>query len=269
MSRATVYIVGAGPGAADLLTIRAARAIAAADVVVWARSLVMEEAVTEHARHGAEVVESTDLTLEQVLAIYDRAKAEDLVVARVHSGDPSIYGATQEQIRHLQERGLPYEIVPGVSSVSAAAAALGRELTIPETSQSLILTRRGIRTPMPPGERVEDFARHGTTMALFLSISRPRELQRELIEGGYPPDSTCVVAYRVSWPDEHLFTCRLDELGDRVRRERITRQALVLVGPGLTDAGTRSHLYDPEYGHRFRRLGRARPREERYDRATR
>jgi precorrin-4/cobalt-precorrin-4 C11-methyltransferase len=258
VSRAKVYIVGAGPGAPDLITLRGARAIAAADVVVWARSLVMEEAVSEHVRAGAEVIESSSLTLEQVLAIYDRAKAEDLVVARVHSGDPSIYGAVQEQLRELEGRGLPYEIVPGVTSVSATAAALGRELTVPETSQSLILTRRGGRTPMPPRERVEEFARHGTTMALFLSIARPHELQRELLEGGYPPDTPCVIAYRVSWPDERLLGCRLDELGDRVRQARLNRQALVLVGPGLLDAGTRSHLYDPDYGHRFRRLGRAR-----------
>ena len=176
-------------------------------------------------------------------------------MARVHSGDPAIYGAIEEQIRWCVEHGLPYEIVPGVSSVAAAAAALGHELTIPERSQSLILTRRGGRTPMPPGESVTELARHGTTMALFLSTARPRELQRELLDGGYAPDTPCAVVYRASWPDEVAFRCRLDELGDRVRAAKINRQALVLVGPGLCDAGTRSHLYDPDYGHRFRRLG--------------
>jgi precorrin-4/cobalt-precorrin-4 C11-methyltransferase len=250
-----VTFVGAGPGAPDLLTFRAARAIAEADVVVWARSLVMEEAVLEHARAGAEVIESASLTLERVLAVYERALAERLAVARVHSGDPAIYGAIEEQIRWCVERGMPYEIVPGVSSVAAAAATLGHELTIPETSQSLILTRRGGRTPMPRGESVTELARHGTTMALFLSTARPRELQHELLDGGYAPDTPCAVVYRASWPDEVAFRCRLDELGDRVRAARINRQALVLVGPGLRDAGTRSHLYDPEYGHSFRRLG--------------
>ena len=255
MSGPRVIFVGAGPGAADLLTFRAARAIAGADVVVWARSLVMEEAVHAHARPEAEVIESASLTLEQVLAIYERAEAERLVVARVHSGDPAIYGAIEEQIRWCAARGLPYEIVPGVSSLAAAAATLGHELTIPETSQSLILTRRGGRTPMPDGETVTAFARHGTTMALFLSTARPREFQRELQDGGYAPDTPCAVVYRASWPDEVAFRCRLDELGDRVREAKINRQALVLVGPGLVDAGTRSHLYDPEHGHRFRRLG--------------
>jgi precorrin-4/cobalt-precorrin-4 C11-methyltransferase len=254
VSAAKVSFVGAGPGAPDLITVRGARAIGAADVVVWARSLVMEE-VLEHARPDAEVIESTPLTLEDVLAVYERALRDDLVVARVHSGDPAIYGAIQEQIRFCIDRGLPYEIVPGVSSVAAAAAALGRELTVPERSQSLILTRRGGRTPMPPGERVEALARHGTTMALFLSAARPRDLQRELLEGGYPPDTPCAVVYRASWPDEVVLRCRLEELGDRVREARINRQALILVGPGLDDAQTRSHLYHPGYGHRFRRLG--------------
>jgi precorrin-4/cobalt-precorrin-4 C11-methyltransferase len=254
MSGARATFVGAGPGAADLITLRGARAIAAADVVVWARSLVMEE-VLEHARPGAEIVESTSITLEDVLRLYDRALAEGLRLARVHSGDPAIYGAIQEQLRHCAAIGLPYEIVPGVSSLGAAAAALGQELTIPETAQSLILTRRGGRTPMPARERVEEFARHGTTMALFLSAARPHDLQRELLSGGYPPDTPCAVVYRATWPDELVFRCRLEELGDRVRAERINRQALVLVGPGLADAGTRSHLYHPDYGHRFRRLG--------------
>jgi precorrin-4/cobalt-precorrin-4 C11-methyltransferase len=255
MSRAKVWFVGAGPGAPDLITLRGARAIARADVVVWARSLVMEE-VLAHARVGAELIESASRTLEEVLAVYERALADDLVVARVHSGDPSLYGAIQEQIRFCERHGLSYEIIPGVSSVAAAAAALGRELTVPERSQSLILTRRGGRTPMPEGERVEELARHGTTMALFLSAARPHDLQRELLAGGYEPDTPCAVVYRASWPDELVIRCPLGELGDRVREARINRQALILVGPGLDgDGDTRSHLYHPGYGHRFRRLG--------------
>jgi precorrin-4 C11-methyltransferase len=252
---AKVWFVGAGPGAADLLTFRAARAIAEADVVIWARSLVMEE-VLAHARPDAEIVASDELTHENVVRFYERAVAEDLVVARVHSGDPSIYGAIQEQIRACRELGLSYEIVPGVSSVAAAAAALGQELTIPETSQSLVLTRRGGRTPMPAGETVQGFAAHGTTMALFLSCSRPYDLQRELLEGGYDPGEPCAVVYRATWPDEHVLRCRLGDLGDTVRAAKITRQALVLIGPALQDADTRSHLYSPTHGHRFRRLGR-------------
>ena len=255
MSGPKVWFVGAGPGAPDLITLRGARVIGSADVVVWARSLVMEELLA-HARPGAELIDSSSRTLEDVLAVYERALADGLLVARVHSGDPSLYGAIQEQIRFCRERGLPYEIVPGVSSVGAAAAALGCELTVPERSQSLILTRRGGRTPMPDAERVERLARHGTTMALFLSAARPHDLQRELLAGGYPPDTPCAVVYRASWPDELVIRCRLGELGDRVRQARVNRQALILVGPGLDgDGQTRSHLYHPEYGHRFRRLG--------------
>jgi precorrin-4/cobalt-precorrin-4 C11-methyltransferase len=255
VSSAKVWFVGAGPGAADLITLRGARAIGSADIVVWARSLVMEELLV-HARADAEVIESTSRTLEDVLAVYERALADDLAVARVHSGDPSMYGAIQEQIRFCERRGLAYGIVPGVSSVGAAAAALGRELTVPERSQSLILTRRGGRTPMPEGERVQDLARHGTTMALFLSAARPHDLERELLSGGYPPNTPCAVVYRASWPDELVIRCPLAQLGDRVREARINRQALILVGPGLDrDGETRSHLYDPGYGHRFRRLG--------------
>jgi precorrin-4/cobalt-precorrin-4 C11-methyltransferase len=254
VTSARVYFVGAGPGSADLLTLRGARVIAQADVIVWASSLVMEE-VLEHARPDAHVVESTSITLERVCEIYNQANQAGHLVARIHSGDPSLYGAIQEQIHFLDDCGIPYEIVPGVSSVGAAAAALGQELTIPETAQSVVFTRRGGRTPMPEGERIEEFARHQTTMAVFLSTARPHNLQRELLAGGYPPQTPCAVIYRASWPDELIFRCRLDELGDRVRAQKINRQALVLVGPGLNDAKTRSHLYDPDYGHRFRRLG--------------
>jgi precorrin-4 C11-methyltransferase len=252
---AKVWFVGAGPGAPDLLTFRAAAALAAADVVVWADSLVMEE-ILAHARADAEIVRSSSMTLEEVLAVYERAQAEGLVVARVHSGDPSLYGAIGEQIRFCRERGLDYEIVPGVNSFGAAAAALGLELTVPRVSQSLIVTRRPARTPMPDNERLVEMARHGTTMALFLSAARPHDLQRELEEGGYGPETPCAVVYRASWPDEAVVRCPLSELGDRVREMGVTRQALILVGPGLDDPDTRSRLYDPDHGHMFRRRAR-------------
>lgn len=250
---ARVVFVGAGPGAPDLITLRGARAIAAADVVLWARSLVME-GVLEHAREDAEIVDSASLTLEDQREIYERAAREGLCVARIHSGDTAIYSAVGEQIRVLEEIGLPYEIVPGVSSLAAAAAALGQELTVPELAQSLILTRREGRSPMPPAERLEAFARHGTTMALFLSIARAAELQEELIASGYAPDALCAVVYRASWPDERVLRCPLGELAERVSEAGIDRQALVLVGPGLRDARTRSHLYDPRHDHRFREV---------------
>jgi len=234
------------------LTIRGARLIGEADVVIWARSLV-NEGVLEHARPGAEVVESTTIPLEGVRGIFERAVAQDLKVARVHSGDPSIYGAVMEQIEVCEELGLEWEIVPGVSSLGAAAAAIGRELTVPEISQSVILTRRASRTPMPEGEEIAGFAAHGTTMAIFLSAARPRALQRELLEGGYAPDTPCAVVYKASWPDELVIECPLEGLAESIREAGFTRQALILVGPGLGAGGTRSHLYSPRFSHMFRR----------------
>ncbi len=250
-----VWFIGAGPGAPDLLTIRGARLIGEADVVVWARSLV-QEGVLEHARPDAEIVESTTIPLEGVRELYERAVAEDLNVARVHSGDPSLYGAVQEQVELCEELGLAWEIVPGVSSLGAAAAAVGRELTVPEVSQSVVLTRRASRTPMPEGESIRGFAAHGTTMAIFLSAARPRELQEELIEGGYAPETPCAVVYRASWPDEMVVECTLGELAERVRGMGVKRQALILVGPGLAAGGTRSHLYSPRFSHMFRKADR-------------
>ena len=250
-----VWFIGAGPGAPDLLTIRGAKLIAEADVVVWARSLV-HEGVLEHASSDAEIIESTTIPLEGVLELYERAVREDLEVARIHSGDPSLWGAVLEQVEFCEELGLDWEIVPGVSSLGAAAASIGRELTVPEVAQSVILTRRASRTPMPNNEDIRDFAAHGTTMAIFLSAARPRPLQEELLEGGYAPDTPCAVVYKASWPDEQVIECRLDELADRIREAGFTRQALVLVGPGLEAAGTRSHLYSPAFSHSFRKAER-------------
>ncbi|MCA1718987.1 MAG: precorrin-4 C(11)-methyltransferase [Actinobacteria bacterium] len=247
-----VWFIGAGPGAPDLLTIRGAKLIGEADVVVWARSLV-DEGVLEHAHPEAEIIESTTIPLEGVRELYERAMREDLTIARVHSGDPSLWGAMLEQIETCEELGLPWEIIPGVSSLGAAAAAIGRELTVPEISQSVILTRRASRTPMPEGEDIKSFAAHGTTMAIFLSAARPRLLQEELLEGGYAPDTPCAVVYKASWPDELVIECPLDELADKIREAGFTRQALVFVGPGLRAGGTRSHLYHPEFSHSFRK----------------
>lgn len=247
-----VWFVGAGPGAPDLLTLRGARLISEADVVIWARSLV-DEGVLEHASPEARIIESTTIPLEGVRELYERATREDLKIARVHSGDPSLWGAVQEQVELCEELGLECEIVPGVSSLGAAAAAIGRELTVPEVSQSVILTRRASRTPMPNNEDIKAFAALGTTMAVFLSAARPRLLQEELLEGGYAPDTPCAVVYKASWPDELVIECRLDELADKVREAGFTRHALVLVGPGLEAGGTRSHLYSPGFSHTFRR----------------
>jgi precorrin-4/cobalt-precorrin-4 C11-methyltransferase len=252
-----VTFVGAGPGAPDLLTLRAAAAIGAADVVIWASSLV-HPGVLEHARADAEIVDSALLPLEGVLPYYQRASAEGLRIARVHSGDPALWGAVQEQLDRCRELGLATEIVPGVSSFTAAAASVGRELTIPEVAQSVILTRLGGgKTPVPPGEQVAGLARHGATMALFLSAARSGQLQDELLAGGYPPGTPCVIAYRVTWPDELVLRCELAELAATVKANRLWKHTLVLVGPALAAGGTRSHLYHPGHFHEHRKADRA------------
>ncbi|SCL45807.1 precorrin-4 C11-methyltransferase [Micromonospora citrea] len=248
-----VWFVGAGPGAADLLTLRAARVIGAADVVVWAASLVHAD-VLAHARPDAEIVDSSRLPIEGVLPLYRRAAADGLTVARIHSGDPALWGAVQEQLDLCRALGLAVEIVPGVSSFTAVAAIVGRELTIPEVAQSVILTRlEGGKTPMPPGERVREFARHGATMALFLSAARSGQAQAELLAGGYPADTPVVVAYQATWPDELVVRCALGELEATVKEHRLWKHTLFLVGPALAAAGTRSHLYHPGHFHTFRR----------------
>ncbi|RCV58627.1 precorrin-4 C(11)-methyltransferase, partial [Marinitenerispora sediminis] len=244
-----VTFVGAGPGAADLLTVRAVRAIEAADVVVWAASLVHPD-VLEHARPDAEIVDSAKLAMEGVLPYYRRAADEGIRVARLHSGDPALWGAMQEQLERCRELGVPTEVIPGVSSFSAVAALVQRELTVPEVAQSVVLTRLGGgKTPMPPGEEVREFARHGTTMALFLSAARSGQLQQELLAGGYPPETPCVVAYQATWPDELVLRCTLGELEAAIKRHRLWKHTLVLVGPALEAGGTRSHLYHPGHFH--------------------
>jgi precorrin-4/cobalt-precorrin-4 C11-methyltransferase len=248
-----VVFVGAGPGAPDLLTQRGAAAIAAADIVIWASSLV-DQRVLAHAREDAEIVDSAQLPMEGVLPYYQRAAHNKLTVARVHSGDPSLWGAVQEQLERCAELGLDTEIVPGVSSFTAVAAAIQRELTIPELAQSVILTRLGGgKTPMPPGEQVREFARHGTTMALFLSAARSGQLQEELLQGGYPPDTPCVIAYQVTWPDELIVHTALQNLADTIKQRKLWKHTLVLVGPALQTTGSRSHLYHPGHFHGYRK----------------
>ena len=261
--------VGAGPGAPDLLTQRGARAIKDADIVIWASSLV-DQRILAHTREDAEIVDSAKLPMEGVLPYYERAAHHNLTVARVHSGDPSLWGAVQEQLERCRQLGLDTEIVPGVSSFTAVAAAIQRELTIPEVAQSVILTRLGGgKTPMPPGEEVREFARHGTTMALFLSAARSGQLQDELLAGGYPPDTPCVVAYQVTWPDELIEHCALENLAATIKERKLWKHTLVLVGPALAAGGSRSHLYHPGYFHGYRKADRQARKQLQRERAVR
>lgn len=249
-----VVFVGAGPGAPDLITVRGQRVIAEADIVIWASSLVHPDIVAG-ARADAEVVDSASASLEDIAPLYQRAAVEGLLVARVHTGDPAIYGATAEQRDLCRQMGVDYESIPGVSAYSAAAARMDVELTVPEVSQSFVLTRlEGGRTPMPAGETVAGFARHGATMAIYLSAARNRAVQEALLEGGYPPDTPCLIGYRVSWPDEMMLRCRLADLSATMREHKLWKHTVVLVGPALAEGpiAARSHLYHPGFRHEFR-----------------
>ena len=249
-----ISFVGAGPGAADLITIRGRDRLAAADVVVWASSLV-PRGVLAHARAGAEVHDSASMTLEDVLEVY--ATHPKAAIARLHSGDPCVYGAIQEQIDWCVSHERDFEIVPGVSSLGAAAAVVGRELTVPQVAQSVVLTRLAGRTAasMPPRESVAAFAAHGATRAVFLSAARPRELQDQLLApgSGYAAETPAVVVVRASWPDEQVVVSTVGSLADDMAATGARTTVLVLVGPALRGTAERSRLYDPDHGHRFRR----------------
>lgn len=249
----TVFFVGAGPGDPELLTLKAQRVIGACPVCLYAGSLVPPEVVA-CAPEGARIMDTAPMTLAEthaeIVAAHDRG--ED--VARVHSGDPSLYGAIAEQIRLLLRDGIGYEIVPGVPAYAAAAAALGQELTVPEIAQSIVLTRVSMKsTSMPPGETLENFARTGATLAIHLGVRNLREIERQLAPH-YGADCPVVVAYRVGWPDEMLIRGTLSDIQGKVRAEKITRTALILVGPALGEVGDfrDSALYDPAVPHVLR-----------------
>jgi precorrin-4/cobalt-precorrin-4 C11-methyltransferase len=251
-----ISFVGAGPGAPDLITMRGAARLAAAEVVVWASSLV-PEALLEHCRRGVELHDSATMTLEDVLAVY-AGHEEATPIVRLHSGDPSVYGAIGEQIDWCRAEGRSFEVVPGVSSVGAAAAVLTRELTVPGVSQSVVLTRLAGRTAasMPPTEGVAAFAPHGATMAVFLSAARPDELAAELLApgSGYRADTPAAIVVRATWPDETVVRTTVGRLADDLRATGATMTALVLVGEALADGPVRqrSHLYEPSYTTAYR-----------------
>jgi precorrin-4/cobalt-precorrin-4 C11-methyltransferase len=249
-----ISFVGAGPGAADLLTLRAAARLGAADIVVWASSLVPAE-VLDHAAPGAVVHDSAGMTFEDVTAVY-RAHP-DAAIVRLHSGDVSLYSALQEQIDWCLAHDRDFEIVPGVGSLAAASAAVARELTVPGVAQSLVATRLPGRTAasMPGGETVAAFARHRTTMAVYLSGARPEQLRDELRAGGagYPDDTPAAVVVRATWPDERVVLTTVAGLAEAMRAVDARTTVLVLVGPALAGAAPRCRLYDPAYAHGHRR----------------
>ncbi|CRK74942.1 MULTISPECIES: precorrin-4 C(11)-methyltransferase [Nereida] len=249
----TVYFIGAGPGDPDLLTLKAQRIISRCPVCLYAGSLV-PEAVVGEAPADARVMDTAPMTLEDTHAEILTAHKAGQDVARVHSGDPSLYGAIAEQIRLLRRDGIDYEIIPGVPAYAAAAAALGQELTIPEIGQSIVLTRMSMKsTSMPAGETLENFAKTGTTLAIHLAIRNLREIERQLIPY-YGEDCPVVVAYRASWPDQLFIRGTLSDIREKVRAAKITRTALIMVGPVLGEVKDfkDSALYDPATPHVLR-----------------
>ena len=248
-----VYIIGAGPGDPKLITLRAAELIARCPVVLYTGSLVPAE-VVKTARADARVLDSAGMTLDQIVDVFVQARADGHDVARVHTGDPSIFGSTAEQMRRLEELGIPYEIVPGVSSFAAAAAALGKELTLPELSQTIILTRIEGRTPMP--EKLEELARHKATLCLFLSITLMREVT-EALTPSYGADCPVAVVHKASCPDQKIVMGTLADIRDRVKAAGIRTQSMIIVGRVLTSTDfAASRLYDADFSHRFRKAVR-------------
>jgi precorrin-4 C11-methyltransferase len=249
-----VVFVGAGPGDPDLLTLKGQRALQQADVVVYAGSLVPEE-ILRHAAPTAMLYNSAPLTLEEVMDRLIAAVRAGQRVVRLHSGDTSLYSAIQEQMTVLDAEGIGYEVIPGISSFQAAAAALQAELTLPEVVQTVILTRAEGQTPMPEGQSLADLAKHRATLCIFLSARLAEQVQEQLLIA-YPPDTPAAIVYRVSWPDELIVLTQLDRLAEEIRRHDLTRTTLILVGPAIGGRRNRSRLYDRNHGHIFRKRSR-------------
>ncbi len=247
-----VHFVGAGSGAADLITLRGDRLLRAADVVIWAGSLVNPE-LLDACRPDCEVHDSATMTLEEVVAVMERAHAAGREVVRLHTGDPSVYGAIQEQMDALAARGIPFDVTPGVSSFCGAAAALRQELTLPGVSQTVMLTRLQGRTPMPAGEDMRSLAAHGSTMVIFLSAGMLERLQEELLAAGRSPEEPVAIVYKATWPDEEVIRCRVGTLAETGAAHGIRSTALVVVGRVLEGSYDRSRLYDPGFSTGFRR----------------
>ena len=247
-----VHFVGAGSGAADLITVRGARLLGEADVVIYAGSLV-NPALLQYTREGCEIHNSAEMTLEQVLAVVKAAEAAGKTTVRLHTGDSSIYGAVREQFDQLEKLGIAYDVCPGVSSFCGAAAALRAEYTLPDVSQTVIITRAAGRTPVPEKESIRSLAAHQATMVLFLSASLAEKLQEDLLAGGCAPDTPAAVVYKATWPEEKVFRCTEETLAKTVEENGLTKTSLLIVGRCLGDGYLRSKLYDPGFTTEFRK----------------
>ena len=246
-----VHFVGAGSGAADLITIRGAKLLSEADVVIYAGSLVNPELLSL-TKSGCEIYDSAKMTLEEVLEVIRSAESQGRITVRLHTGDPSIFGAVREQYNELDKLGIQYDVCPGVSSFCGAAASLKTEYTLPNLNQTIIITREEGKTAVPVKESIRSLASHQATMILFLSASLSQKLQENLLEGGYPSVTPAAVIYKATWPDEQIFQCSVGTLHETVTKNRITKTALIIVGECMGSCIQRSMLYDPRFSTGFR-----------------
>lgn len=258
-----VHFVGAGPGAPDLITVRGKNLLEKADVVIYAGSLVNPELLTG-TRKDCEIYNSAKMTLEEVLEVMRQASAEGKEVVRLHTGEPSIYGAVREQMDALDALGISYDSCPGVSACFGAASSLNLEYTLPEVSQSLIITRMAGRTGVPERESIESFAAHQASMAIYLSTGMLRELSKRLIAGGYSGDTPAALVYKATWKEEQDFICTVKTLAETAEKHGIKKTALVIVGDVVRHGSyARSKLYDPDFTTEFRiGTGEAKSRRE-------
>ena len=247
-----IHFVGAGCGAADLITVRGKDLLERADVIIYAGSLV-NPALLDYKKAGCRVYDSAKMTLEEVLSVMFEAEAAGLDTVRLHTGNPCLYGAIREQMDELDKRGVAYDYCPGVSAFSGAAAALKMEYTLPDISQSVVITRMAGRTPVPDRESVRAFAAHGATMVLFLSAGLLEKTQAELLAGGYREDTPAAIVYKASWPDEKRCLCTVGTLARCARENGISKIALIIVGDAVSQSGyARSKLYDPTFTTEYR-----------------
>lgn len=246
-----VQFVGAGSGAADLITVRGQRLLMEADVIIYAGSLVNPE-LLQCKKESATVYNSAYMTLEEVIEVMVSAYQENKKIVRLHTGDPCLYGAIKEQMDELEKYNIPYEVCPGVSSFCGAAAALQAEYTLPNVSQSVIITRMAGRTPVPEKEEIAKLASHQATMVIFLSTGLLEQLQVELMKGGYPADTKAAIVYKATWPDEKVYRCTVETLAQTAKENNVTKTALIVVGNVLEGEYDRSELYNPAFTTMFR-----------------
>lgn len=247
-----INFVGAGSGAPDLITVRGAKLLGEADVIIYAGSLV-NPALLDYKKEGCEVYDSAKMTLEEVIDVMLKAEAEGKMTVRLHTGDPCVYGAIREQMDILDEKKIAYKSTPGVSAFCGAASALNLEYTLPNVSQSVIITRMEGRTPVPEREKIASFAAHHATMVIFLSTGLLKELSAELIKGGYSADTPAAIVYKATWPEEKKIICTVGTLAETAAEHNITKTALMIIGDAVTHTNyERSKLYDPTFTTEFR-----------------